>query len=122
MGRKIVCVLAVVGGATAWFGCGSSAGTSSDAGAGVDTGEALDGGRAGDAPMEMDAAGSGDSVAPQTDAATDGAKDGSSTDGGYTDGGACPASCNTDLDCNSCPLTPGFGGWSCSGGTCRFMG
>jgi hypothetical protein len=25
------------------------------------------------------------------------------------------------VDCNTCPQ-PSFGGWSCSGGVCRFMG
>jgi hypothetical protein len=25
------------------------------------------------------------------------------------------------VDCNRCPQ-PSFGGWSCSGGVCRFMG
>lgn len=43
------------------------------------------------------------------------------TEAGPVDGGACPATCNTDLDCNPCPQR-NFGGWSCSGGKCAFMG
>jgi hypothetical protein len=38
------------------------------------------------------------------------------------DGGACPPSCKTFSDCNSCPQTPGFGGYSCNNGICQFMG
>ena len=60
-------------------------------------------------------------IVPQTDGATDAPTDGHPGDGSATDAGACPASCGTDLDCNSCPQ-PSFGGWSCSGGVCRFMG
>jgi hypothetical protein len=37
------------------------------------------------------------------------------------EGGTCPASCTTYTDCNSCPQHP-FGGWSCNGGVCQFMG
>ena len=59
-------------------------------------------------------------IAPETDAAIDGSGD-SGTDAAASDGGACPSSCRIDSDCNSCPQ-PSFGGWSCSGGACRFMG
>jgi hypothetical protein len=48
------------------------------------------------------------------------AKD-AATDGKAADGGTCPASCRVDTDCNSCPQQS-FGGWSCNGGTCQFMG
>jgi hypothetical protein len=43
------------------------------------------------------------------------------TDAGLAEGGTCPGSCGTAADCNSCPQK-NFGGWSCSGGVCRFMG
>lgn len=45
----------------------------------------------------------------------------STCDAGSPDGGACPASCKAPADCSSCPQKP-FGGWSCNGGTCQFMG
>jgi hypothetical protein len=41
--------------------------------------------------------------------------------GASPDGGTCPASCTTFTDCNSCPQKA-FGGWSCNGGICQFMG
>ena len=57
--------------------------------------------------------------AAATDAAQDGAPDSASD--GSADGGSCPASCTTASDCSTCPQ-PQFGGWSCMGGVCRFMG
>jgi hypothetical protein len=72
-----------------------------------DTGSARDADVIGDAMSEP---------APAPDAASPNAGDAASPDGG-----ACPSSCTTFTDCNSCPQKA-FGGWSCNNGICQFMG
>jgi hypothetical protein len=61
----------------------------------------------------------GKAVPPDSDAcSTSCAGDGGDA---ASEGGACPASCSTPMDCNSCPQKA-FGGWSCNQGICQFMG
>ena len=81
--------------------------TPADATGEPDTGSARDADVIGDAMSEP---------APAPDAASPNAGDAASPDGG-----ACPSSCTTFTDCNSCPQKA-FGGWSCNNGICQFMG
>jgi hypothetical protein len=115
----LVTVVAIA--ASALVGCGSS-GTTGGHQSEPDSGGAEDGGSVGDASAGGETSMPA-SDAPAPDVGTtcrDQACD-AGADSGPHEAGSCPASCKTFSDCASCPQ-PNFGGWSCNGGVCQFMG